>query len=176
MPMAKNKIVFNGQTLIDLTALTVAASDVASGKTFVDKTGDIKTGTASGGGLPTGIAAFDFGDVVISKAFTTTRQTFPHNLSVVPDLMIVFAPENVAQSYSMLCAIRGSVFGWRSSEHNSHFAYHGSNTTTTVTWTNNNNANYGISGMTENTFNLASHNSSYYWRAGTYKYIAIKFS
>lgn len=128
------------------------------------------------GGLPTGIAAFDYGDVVISKAFTTTSKTFPHNLGVVPDLMIVFAPQNVAQSYSMLCAIRGSVFGWRSSAYDLHYAYHGSNTSTAVSWTNSNGETYGVFNMTENTFDLASHSTNYYWRAGTYKYLAIKFS
>ena len=131
--------------------------------------------SGGGGSLPSGISAFDFGDVNVTTAFTTSRQTFSHNLGVTPDLMIVYTPTNIATTYSMLMAIRGNVFGWRSSAYNNHLAYHG-NSTTTVTWTNSNSTSYGISNMTATTFQLASSSSSYYWRAGTYKYIAIKFS
>lgn len=128
-----------------------------------------------GGGLPAGIAAFDYGEITVSSAFTTTRQTFSHKLGVVPDLMIVWHDGNIATTYSMLAAIRGNMFGWRSSAYNNHMAYH-ANSTTTVTWTNSNSTTYGISNMTATTFQLASSSSSYYWRAGTYKYMAIKFS
>lgn len=127
-----------------------------------------------GGALPSGISAFDFGDVNITTAFTTSAQTFNHNLGVVPDLMMVYAPNNVATTYSMLAAIRGNVFGWRSSAYNSHYVYHG-NSTTTVTWSNSNGASTGISNMTSTTFRLSSPSSSYSWRVGTYNYIAIKF-
>lgn len=129
---------------------------------------------ASGGGLPAGISAFDFGTINVTTAYTITQQTFTHKLGVVPDLMIVWSPQNVATTYSMLCAVRGNQFGWRSSAYNSHYAYHG-NSTTTVTWANSNSTVYGISRMTETSFCLASHSTSYYWRAGTYNYIAIKF-
>ncbi len=40
-----NKVVLGTETLIDLTADTVAASDVASGKTFHDRSGATVTGT-----------------------------------------------------------------------------------------------------------------------------------
>lgn len=46
----KNKVVYNGTTLIDLTADTAIASDVASGKYFHLPTGERVVGTASGGG------------------------------------------------------------------------------------------------------------------------------
>lgn len=128
-----------------------------------------------GGGLPSGVTAFDFGEITVTSAFTTSRQTFNHKLGVTPDLVIVYTPANIATTYSMLAAIRGNVFGWRSSAYNNHLAYHG-NSTTSVTWTNSNSTSYGISNMTASTFQLASSSSSYYWRAGTYKYIAIKFS
>lgn len=127
-----------------------------------------------GGGLPSGISKLDFGTITVSSNISTTAQTFTHNLGVIPDLMIVWADSNVATTYSMLCAIRGSNFGWRSSAYNSHYAYHG-NSTTTVTWANSNNANYGIGSMTATNFKLASHSTSYYWRARSYNYIAIKF-
>lgn len=128
-----------------------------------------------GGSLPSGISAFDFGQINITTAFTTTRNTFTHKLGVTPDLMIVWAPANIATTYSMMAAIRGNQFGWRSSAYNNHMAYHG-NSTTNITWTNSNSTSYGISNMTASNFQLASASSSYYWRAGTYNYIAIKFS
>lgn len=130
---------------------------------------------SSGGSLPSGIQAFDAGTINITTAFTTSRQTFNHNLGVAPDLMIVWTPVNIATTYSMLIAMRGNSLGWRSSAYNGHMAYHG-NSTTTATWVNSNSASYGISNMTATSFQLASASSSYYWRAGTYKYIAIKFS
>ena len=166
------------------TAVTVSASELVSGSETKTANGtydvtnlaELVVNVAGGGGsLPSGISAFDFGDITVSTAFTTTRQTFTHKLGVVPDLMIVYSPKNIATTYSMLAAIRGNVFGWRSSAYNNHLAYHG-NSTTTVTWTNSNSTTYGISNMTATSFQLASTSSSYYWRAGTYKYIAIKFS
>lgn len=143
----------------DVTSLAEVVVNVAGG------------GTA----LPSGISKFDFGTITVSSAFTTTRQTFNHKLGVTPDFMMVWTPANIATTYSMLVAIRGNQFGWRSSAYNNHYAYHG-NSTTTVTWTNSNSTSYGISNMTATTFQLASSSSSYYWRAGTYNYIAIKFS
>lgn len=127
-----------------------------------------------GGGLPSGISAIDYGNVVVNSDFTTSRQTFSHNLGVVPDLLIVFATANVATTYSMLVAIRGSMFGYRSSAYNNHMAYHG-NSTTSVSWTNSSSTTYGVSNLTATSFQLASSSSSYYWRKGTYKYLAIKF-
>ena len=43
--MAKNKIIFAGETLIDLTGDTVTAADLAEGVTAHDKSGVIITGT-----------------------------------------------------------------------------------------------------------------------------------
>lgn len=49
--MARNKVVFNGQTLIDLSTDTVAsASDIVAGKVGHLRDGSVVTGTASGGG------------------------------------------------------------------------------------------------------------------------------
>lgn len=130
--------------------------------------------TGGGGGLPAGIAAFDFGNVVVSSDFTTTRQTFSHNLGVTPDFVMVYATANIATTYSMLYAFRAPFMAYRSG-YAAYFGYHG-NSTTNVTFTYSNNANYGVCNFTANTFQLASNSTSYYWRAGTYKYIAIKFS
>lgn len=43
--MAKNKIIYGGQTLIDLTSDTVTAADLAQGVTAHDRSGEIITGT-----------------------------------------------------------------------------------------------------------------------------------
>lgn len=175
--MANNKIVTSsGEVLMDITDSTVTADKLAKDEIAYGANGNKIIGQliAGSGGLPSGITKLDYGEITVNSAFTTTRQTFRHNLGVVPDLMIVYAPSNIATTYSMLCAMRGNMFGWRSSAYNNHMAYHG-NSTTTVTWTNSNSSSYGISNMTATQFQLASTSSSYYWRAGTYKYIAIKF-
>ena len=43
----KNKVVFNGETLIDLSADTIEASDVINGKSFHHKSGVTQTGTCT---------------------------------------------------------------------------------------------------------------------------------
>lgn len=45
--MERNKIIYGGQTLIDLTGDTVAADKVLEGYTFHDKSGETKTGNVS---------------------------------------------------------------------------------------------------------------------------------
>ena len=45
--MAKNKIIFGGETLIDLTSDTVTAADLAKDVTAHDKTGAVITGTST---------------------------------------------------------------------------------------------------------------------------------
>lgn len=171
------------EKLVEINNKTVSMLNVANNKTGANDTSlsnAIQTlidgfGTSDdGGALPSGIEAIDFGDISIASDFTTSSNIFTHKLGVVPDFMMVWAKSNVAQTYSMLCAIRGSSFGWRNSNYNSHMAYHG-NSTTNVSWTNSNSSTYGISNMTSNNFKLASSSSSCYWRSGRYNYMAIKF-
>lgn len=45
--MAKNKIIYNGNVLIDLTSDTITPADLASGVTAHDKSGDVITGTST---------------------------------------------------------------------------------------------------------------------------------
>lgn len=51
--MAKNKIIYNGNTLIDLTGDTVTADKLMQGYTAHDRSGTIITGTATQGGSVT---------------------------------------------------------------------------------------------------------------------------
>lgn len=48
--MAYNKIIYKGETLIDLTDLDVTEEDVAQGKTFIKANGVKSTGISTGGG------------------------------------------------------------------------------------------------------------------------------
>lgn len=172
--MAINKVDFAGTTLIDLTADTVDAEHLAKGYKAHNKAGEIITGIMEGGGLPSGIQAFDFGQITISTQFTTSRQTFKHNLGVVPDLVFVWHNGNISQTYSMLFALKSAQMTYRSG-YNQYMAYH-ANSTSNVSQTYSSSTTYGISNMTATTFQLASASSSYYWRTGTYNYIAIKFA
>ncbi len=48
--MANNKVIFGGQTIIDITSTTATESDVAQGKIFFKANGSQAIGSASGGG------------------------------------------------------------------------------------------------------------------------------
>lgn len=189
--MAKN-IKIAGASYSGVPFLDIPKSDGSGDARFHDCTGsktitengehDV-TGLASilvnvaggGGGLPSGISKIAFGEYEVKTDFTTARQTVTHNLGVVPDLVLFFADGNVAQTYSMLFALRSTKMGYRSSAYNLYCGYHG-NSTTTTTLQNSNSTSYGVSNLTATTFQIASNSSSYYWRAGTYKWVAIKFS
>lgn len=128
---------------------------------------------SGGGGLPSGISKIDYGTYTKSSDSTTATFTVNHKLGVTPDFVFFYSPTNFAQTYSMLGAMRGSIINWRSN-YNSFYFFHG-NSTSTVTITNSNNANYGVGSLTSTSFKVGSHSTSYYWRKGTYNYIAIKF-
>ena len=49
--MAKNKIIYGGEVLIDLTADTVTPADLQEGVTAHDRSGALIIGTATGGGV-----------------------------------------------------------------------------------------------------------------------------
>ena len=50
--MAVNKVVVNGEAIIDLSTDTVTANKLAAGYTAHDKSGAVITGTMAGGGEP----------------------------------------------------------------------------------------------------------------------------
>lgn len=55
--MAVNKVVYNGNTLVDLTADTASEDKVASGVKFHDASGTVRTGTLSFRTIYTGTSA-----------------------------------------------------------------------------------------------------------------------
>lgn len=159
IPSGSKTITENGE--VDVTSFASVMVNVAGG--------------SGGGSLPSGISAIATGEYTVSTEFATTKKTVTHNLGVVPDMVLFFATENIATTYSMLFALRSTKMGYRSSDHNLFLGYHAGNVTN-VSMTNSNGSNYGVCNLTETTFQIASHGSSYYWRTGTYKWIAIKFS
>lgn len=167
------------------TGIIIKASDLVSGSQTVSENGTydvtnlasmIVNVASGGGGLPTGISKIAFGTDTVSSAFTTTKRTVTHNMGVTPDFVMYYATENVAQTYSMLYAFRGTFMAYRGSGYTSYMGYHSSNSTTTVSFTHTNSTSYGIATMNATNFTLASASSSYYWRAGTYRWFAIKFA
>lgn len=178
--MANNKVqLSNGETIIDLSTDTLtSASQIASGIIGHLKDGTQVTGTLSGGGsLPSGFSAIAKGTHTLSSNVAGgSTFTVTHNLGVVPDLFMFWAPSNVATTYSMLSAMRSPQFGWRSTSYLNKCAYHG-NSTTTVTQADVT-TSYGIKTIsaTNATVTTYSNSGSYYWRAGTYNWLAIKFS
>lgn len=185
--MAKN-IRIAGATYSSVPAIDVPLSTSGTAR-FYDCTGS-QTVTENGTVNVTGLAElivnvagsklgkFTTGEYKVTTAFTYgTRATINHELGEVPDLFMFWAPANVATTYSMLMVARGSLFGWRSTTYQGIAAYHG-NSTSTVTMANVSTANYAVPSLTANAAEVTtySNSTSYYWRAGTYKWIAIKFT
>lgn len=132
---------------------------------------------AGGGGLPAGFKAIATGTHTLASAVAGgSTFTVTHNLGETPDIFIFFATANIATTYSMLSIMRSSMFGWRSTSYLNKAFYHG-NSTTTVTGADVT-TSYGIKTLnsTQAVITTYSSSSSYYWRAATYKWIAIKFS
>lgn len=137
-------------------------------------------GGGGGGGLPTGISKMAFGTYTFdadmtgnSGSGTAYQKTINHNLGVTPDLILFYSPTLIGKTYSMLAMMWGPI--WRTS-YPTNLLYHG-NSTTTVSGTSCS-ATYGIRLVTDTTFSIKTYSSSssYFWRAGTYNWIAIKFS
>lgn len=166
------------------TAVTVSASDLVNGSETKTANGTYDVTnlkelvvSVSGGGLPSGFTAIAKGTHTLGSAVTGSNTfTVTHNLGVVPDMFLFYAPSNIATTYSMMYAFRSSKFGWRSSSYLNLCGYHG-NSTTTITATNVT-TSYGIKTLTSTQATVTSYStsSSYGWRAGTYEWIAIKFS
>lgn len=157
-----------------------SATKTANGTYDVTSLAQLVVNVNSGGGLPSGISKIDYGTHVLasdiaSNSSTTSQYMFnvKHNLGVTPDLILFYAPSKIDVTYSELFMAWSPTFEYRSS-YPTITAYH-SNSTTTVSGGSNQSA-YCIRDVNASSFNVKTHSSSnYYWRAGTYRWIAIKF-
>lgn len=168
------------------TAVTVKASELVSGSETKTANGTydvtnlaelIVNVSGGGGGLPEGFKAIATGTHTLASAVAGgSTFTVNHNLGETPDIFIFFADTNVATTYSMLAVMRSSMFGWRSTSYLNKAFYH-ANSTTTVTGADVT-TSYGIKTLnsTQAVITTYSSSGSYYWRARTYRWIAIKFA
>lgn len=147
-----------------------------SGKLTLDQmVTEIASISGGGGGLPSGISAIKMGTHTVSSDVAYgTAVNITHNLGVIPDLFIVYATSNTAVTYSELFMVRGTEIMYRGSSYHTLVAYR-SNSTTSVSATFANSSQGGIYSLTATKATMSGHQSSYYVRSGTYKWIAIKF-
>lgn len=133
-------------------------------------------GYGGGGGLPTGFTAIATGthtlseDVPGGSTFTVT-----HNLGQTPDLFIFYHEGNIALTATMMLAMRCNKFNWRGTSYLNICAYH--TTSTASVSCSNINTSYGIKTINTTSAVITTYNSqdTYFWRAETYKWVAIKF-
>lgn len=179
LPDAFMEGVYNQYAFIDDSApLSITENGTHDVTNYASVNVNVQGG--GGGGLPAGIKALDYGtytldaDISGSSSATTNIMQINHKLGEKPDMILFWAPENVAQTYTML----GMLWGvpWRSADYPTNVWYH-STSTTTISGTTAS-STYGIRNVTSTSFSVKTHNNStsYFWRAGTYKWIAIKFS
>ena len=98
----KSKVIFNGDVLIDLTADTITAADLASGKTAHDKSGAIITGTNtydSNTSNDTATASEILATKTAHARGTALTGTMPNNGAVTGTISTVSGEYTVPQGY-----------------------------------------------------------------------------
>lgn len=133
--MARNKVVINGETYIDLTDTTAEASDVASGKYFYSAAGVRTAGTSSGGGASNVVE----GTFTCSSTTGTTQTiTIPYTGSGYPIACMVFVSGG---------AYNSAVSEWYNSTQRyaiGQWTMHKAVQTSSPTYSTSGNANYGV--------------------------------
>lgn len=103
---------------------------------------------------------------------TNDKFTLTHNCGVVPDIFIFYAKSDPARAYTCLSAIYFDKTAYSPGFNNTNLVRNSSNTLTSYYRSNN-----CISDLTETSVTIARYNSaSFYWRAGTYGWIAVKLN
>lgn len=98
----KSKVIFNGDVLIDLTADTITAADLASGKTAHDKSGALITGTNtydSNTSNDTATASEILATKTAHARGTALTGTMPNNGAVTGTISTVSGEYTVPQGY-----------------------------------------------------------------------------
>lgn len=102
MPEYVNKVVFGSDTLIDLTADTITAADLASGVTAHDKSGAPITGTSTKD-VDSSEATAAVGEVLATKTFaargTVLTGTMPNNGAVTGTISDKNTPYSVPAGF-----------------------------------------------------------------------------
>ena len=100
--MANNKIIYDGNTLIDLSGDSVTPENVDAGVTFHGPDGEPQVGTRSGegggsggGGLPEGVSALASG-IIAPTSNITSDYSVAHGLGKKPDFAILMLLDDAA--------------------------------------------------------------------------------
>ena len=152
--MAVNKVVYDGNTLIDLTGDTVTAADVASGVTFHLPDGTQGTGTASGGGSST-VATTTVTPSSNATSISFTVEGEPKSFSVMLGAQITLSSTRYVMGVQSDGTNTYGIYGYKSSGGGSsaycyysasYFSYTYSNGTLTVKSNSSTNGGYFRSG------------------------------
>lgn len=104
--MAYNKIIYNGNTLIDLTGIDTEAEHVLAGKTFVGNDGETGSGSMTNRGSATGTIATTNGSYTIQKGFHDGGG----RVSISSVEAAKFLPGNIKNGVSLL-GVQGNYTG-----------------------------------------------------------------
>lgn len=159
--------------ILDEDAENLIPENIKEGVTILGVEGEL-----SGGGLPTNIASFKAGTAMFATNFSSSSpKTINHNMGQIPDLIMFWHNGNIAQTQTMLWSLWSSQIEYRSGN-DVIYSYHSTSATSLTTgWT----STYGLvagvfSNITDSSFTIGTLQTSTYWRAGEYNWIAIKFA
>lgn len=96
----KNKVVFNGQTLIDLTADTVTPSTLMQGYTAHDRSGATIVGTATGGDYEIAVDSMSMVGSVEAGTAVTASPNYTPSGDIRLEAETVAVPTGIELNYS----------------------------------------------------------------------------
>lgn len=122
--MARNVVIFGGQTLIDLTPTTATETDVAQGKVFFKADGTQATGTASGGGSTKNIQVYSDWDYARASSYTATDVTITVNKTGTYKVSWMGFRNTTSGTSGSRLYINGSSYGSASTTFTSSYGQH----------------------------------------------------